>query len=232
MISIRRSSERGHVDHGWLLARHTFSFASYRDRAHMGFRVLRVLNEDTIRPGQGFGKHGHEDMEIVTWVLEGALRHEDSMGQKSVLEPGDVQVMSAGTGVTHSEFNHSDDEPLRLFQLWILPDRSGHEPAYGERSYPAQERRDRLCVIATGDRDRDALPIHQDAHAYASLLGTGHEVEHELGAGRGAWIQVASGAVEVEGATLGSGDGAAVEEVRRLRIRATEDAELLLLDLP
>ena len=231
MITKRPAAERGIVDHGWLLARHSFSFASYQDPRHVRFRTLRVINEDTVQPGQGFGTHPHEDMEILTYVLEGAVEHRDSMGEHGVLRPGDVQVMSAGTGVTHSEFNHSESEPLHLLQIWIFPDAKGYEPRYLDRHFSAEERRDTLRLIASSDADADALPIRQDAHVYAALLSSGKAVEHALGAGRGAWIQVARGALDANGESLAAGDGARVEDVATLTIRATEDAEFLLFDL-
>ncbi len=231
MITKRPAAERGIVDHGWLLARHSFSFASYYDPDHVHYRTLRVINEDTVQPGQGFGTHGHEDMEIVTYVLSGAVEHRDSTGQHGVLRPGDVQVMSAGTGVTHSEVNASRSEPLHLLQIWILPDAPGHRPNYDERHFAVEERRNVLRAIASGDPSREALPIHQDAHVFASLLEAGHRVEHRLEAGRGAWIQVARGVVEVDGTRLEAGDGASVDDVEALAITAVQDAEFLLFDL-
>ena len=231
MIQVRKAADRGIVDHGWLLARHTFSFANYHDPAHVHFRDLRVINEDTVKPGEGFGTHPHADMEIVTYVLEGALEHNDSMGNRGVLRPGDVQVMSAGTGLTHSEVNHSRTEDLHLLQIWILPDRKGHEPRWEDRFYSADERRDRLCLVASGDPASGALHIHQDASVHAALLSSGAEVAHDLAAGRHAWIQVAAGTVELDGIELAAGDGAAVSDAPRLTLRARDDAELLLFDL-
>lgn len=232
MIRLRPADERGVFDHGWLLARHTFSFASYHDRRHMGFRVLRVINEDTVQPRTGFGTHGHEDMEIVTWVLSGSLEHTDDTGSRGVLRPGDAQVMSAGTGIEHSEVNPSASEPLHLLQIWIRPDRRGHAPRYADRTFAREARTDRLCPIASGAPLEDALQIHQDAHVFTSLLAAGREVVHPLGEGRGAWLQLARGAIELGGERLSAGDGAAIEGERELRIAATEDAELLLFDLP
>jgi hypothetical protein len=232
MIRKRPADQRGIIDHGWLLARHSFSFADYHDPEHMGFRVLRVINEDTVQPGRGFGTHPHRDMEIVTYVLSGALEHRDSMGSRGVLHPGDVQVMSAGTGLTHSEVNHSKAEPLHLLQIWILPDRRGHEPRYEDRTFTVDERRNRLCPIASGDAVERALSIHQDARVFATLLGAGKEVDHRLRTARHAWIQVARGHVTVLGQQLVAGDGAAIADENAARIRAVDDAELLLFDLP
>jgi redox-sensitive bicupin YhaK (pirin superfamily) len=231
MIKLRPASERGIAHHGWLTARHTFSFAGYQDPQHVHFRKLRVINEDTIEAGQGFGTHPHEDMEILTYVLSGELEHRDSMGMHGVLRPGDVQVMSAGTGITHSEFNHSKTEPLHLMQIWIFPNRRGHEPRYEDRNYPADARRDQLCPIANPSGTDGALPMHQDASVFASLLSSGRSVSHTLGAGRGAWIQIARGAVEVLGEKLTAGDGASIEGETAIVISATEDAEFLLFDL-
>lgn len=234
MITKRASAERGIVDHGWLLARHSFSFASYADPRHVRFRSLRVINEDTVRPGQGFGTHGHRDMEILTYPLSGALEHRDSMDRHGVLRSGDVQVMSAGTGVTHSEFNHSTRADLHLLQIWILPDRAGHPPRYLERHFPEAERRNRLRLIAADEaaaRAGAALPIRQDAHVFATLLDAGQEVRHELASGRGAWLQVARGHVRLGGQSFAAGDGAAIEDESELVLRAEQDAELLLFDL-
>jgi redox-sensitive bicupin YhaK (pirin superfamily) len=231
MITLRPAQERGIAHHGWLTARHTFSFAGYQDPKHVHFRKLRVINEDTIEAGQGFGTHPHEDMEILTYVLSGELEHRDSMGQHGVLRPGDVQVMSAGTGITHSEFNHSKTNPLHLLQIWIFPDRRGHEPRYEDRTYPIEARRDRLCPIANSDGSDGALPIHQDASVHAAVLSAGRSVSHQLGAGRGAWLQVARGRVAVLGKELGAGDGAAIEGEAAIEITAHEEAEFLLFDL-
>ncbi len=231
MITLRPAQERGIAHHGWLTARHTFSFAGYQDPKHVHFRKLRVINEDTIEAGQGFGTHPHEDMEILTYVLSGELEHRDSMGQHGVLRPGDVQVMSAGTGITHSEFNHSKTNPLHLLQIWIFPDRRGHEPRYEDRTYPIEDRRDRLCPIANSDGSDGALPIHQDASVHAAVLSAGRSVSHTLGAERGAWLQVARGRVAVLGKELGPGDGAAIEGEAAIEITAHEEAEFLLFDL-
>jgi quercetin 2,3-dioxygenase len=233
MITVRRSEERGHLDHGWLDTRHTFSFASYHDPEHMGFRALRVINEDRVEPGKGFDTHGHRDMEIVTYVLEGALAHRDSTGGTGVLRPGEVQRMSAGTGVMHSEFNGSRDEPVHLLQIWILPDRAGHPPSYEQRAYPEAERRGRLRLVASPDAAEGSCRIHQDARVYATLLGEGESVRHELPAGRHAWIQVARGELALNGTTLRAGDGAAVSDERELVLEGQGGvSEALVFELP
>jgi redox-sensitive bicupin YhaK (pirin superfamily) len=233
MISIRRAGERGHFDHGWLDTSHTFSFADYRDERHMGFRSLRVINEDRVAPGQGFGTHGHQDMEILTYVLEGELAHRDSTGGRGTIVPGEVQRMSAGTGVTHSEFNGSPDEPVHFLQIWLLPDRRGHAPSYEQKAFPEGERRGRLRLVASPDGAAGSLTVHQDARVYAAILSRGEAVEHALAPGRGAWVQVARGEVEAGGEVLRAGDGAAVEGQGSLRLAGAGDgtAELLLFDL-
>ncbi|MFZ2492981.1 MAG: pirin family protein [Thermoanaerobaculia bacterium] len=233
MITIRKSEDRGTGRHGWLTTHHTFSFANYYDPKQMGFRALRVINDDTIAAGKGFGAHRHEDMEIVTVVTSGALAHRDSTGGEGVLRPGEVQRMSAGTGVVHSEFNASDDEEAALFQIWIEPARQGIEPGYEQKHFPLEDRRGRLRLVAAPGGQDGALDIHQDARVYVSLLEPGQEVEHALGAGRGAWVHVASGTVEVNGLMLRAGDGAAVENEPSLSLRAIGEgtAEILLFDL-
>lgn len=232
MIVTRRAADRGIVDHGWLIARHTFSFASYRDPRWDQFRALRVINEDTIAPGQGFGSHPHRDMEIITWVLEGALEHEDSTGTHGILRPGDAQVMSAGTGIVHSEVNASRDEPVHLLQTWILPARGGQQPSYRQQNFPMTARANQLCALASGDGQGDSLPIHQDAVVYVSNLESGRELIHPLGTGRGAWIQIARGALALGDELLVAGDGAGATEEATLTLRAEADAEFLLFDLP
>lgn len=232
MIAIRKAGERGHADHGWLDTRHTFSFADYHDPRHMGFRVLRVINEDRVKPGQGFGTHGHRDMEILTVVLSGAIAHKDSMGSGQVLRPGEVQRMTAGTGVTHSEFNPSTTDPLHFYQIWIFPDRKGLKPEYEQRAFPAEERRGRLRLVASPDGSDGSLRIHQDAKVYASELAPGQTTAYALGDGRHAWVQVARGEVELNGTSLKAGDGAAVSAESELVLKAVSDAELLLFDLP
>lgn len=236
MITIRRSAERGHFDHGWLDTRHTFSFAGYHDPAQMGFRSLRVTNEDRVEPGQGFDPHGHRDMEILSYVLSGELAHRDSSGGGGVLRPGEVQRMSAGTGIRHSEFNGSPAAPVHFLQIWLLPDRPGHRPSYEQKAFPAEERRGRLRLVAAPEGEagaEGATVIHQDVRVYATLLGDGRTAELALAPGRHAWVQVARGAVEVNGTRLEAGDGAAISEEGGLAItgRGAEEAEVLVFDL-
>jgi hypothetical protein len=233
MITIRRSGERGHLDHGWLDTRHTFSFAGYHDPDHMGFRSLRVVNEDRVEPGQGFDTHGHRDMEILTYVLAGELAHRDSTGAGGALRPGEVQRMSAGTGIRHSEFNNSATTPVHLLQIWLLPDRPGHPPSYEQRPFPAEERRGRLRLVASPDGAEGSTTIHQDARVYATLLPDGRAAALALGQGRHAWVQVARGAVEVNGARLEAGDGAAISGEPGLTLtgRGADEAEVLVFDL-
>jgi redox-sensitive bicupin YhaK (pirin superfamily) len=231
MITRRPAKERGHFDHGWLDTYHSFSFSEYHDPAHMGFRSLRVLNEDRVDPKAGFPPHSHRDMEIITYVLAGALGHKDSMGNGSVIRPGDVQRMSAGTGVTHSEYNGSEKEPVHLLQIWILPEKRGIAPGYEEKKFSPDEKRGRLRLIASRDAAEGSVTIHQDARVYASLLDAGQTVRHPLAAGRGAWLHLVSGAATVNGTALATGDGAAVENESALEIRAGEPTELLLFDL-
>ena len=231
MIRVRRSGERGQFDHGWLDTRHTFSFAGYYDPAQMGFRALRVINEDRIRPGQGFGTHGHRDMEIVTYVLEGALAHRDSLGTGSVLRAGELQRMTAGTGITHSEFNASATEPVHLYQIWLRPEREGLEPSYEQRAIPGSETRGRLRLVAAPDGRDGALVIRQDARLYLASLEAGQEVEHGLRPGRHAWVQVLRGGLDLDGQALSAGDGAAISDATGLAIRAAGPAEVLLFDL-
>ncbi|HEV2113923.1 MAG TPA: pirin family protein [Terriglobales bacterium] len=234
MIKVRKAEERGHADHGWLNTFHTFSFADYYDPANMGFRSLRVINEDWVQPGRGFGTHPHHDMEIITYIMEGALEHKDSMGTGSVIRPGEVQRMSAGTGVTHSEFNPSRTEPVHLMQIWLLPERSGIKPSYEQRDFPRDERRGKLQLVASGDAEDGALMIHQDAKLFATELAQGERVKHDLAPGRYAWLQVARGNVKLNGQELKAGDGAAVTSEPELVISANGDgkpSELLLFDL-
>ncbi|HSC28312.1 MAG TPA: pirin family protein [Vicinamibacterales bacterium] len=232
MISIRRAAERGHFDHGWLDTYHTFSFGEYFDPEFSGFRSLRVINEDRVRPGQGFGTHGHRDMEIVSYVLEGALAHKDSMGTGSVIVPGDVQYMSAGTGVRHSEFNASEGEPVHFLQIWVVPDKSGYAPRYGQKRFEDSEKRGRLRLVASPDGADGSLAIRQDVKLYASVLDPGASVSLPLAEGRHGWVQVARGAVEVNGKRLEAGDGLAASGERELSIFSGDGgAELLAFDL-
>ncbi len=230
-LRIRRANERGHADHGWLDSHHTFSFADYYDPAHMGFRSLRVINDDRVAPGRGFGTHPHRDMEIFSYVLEGALQHRDSMGNGSVLQPGQIQLMSAGRGVAHSEFNPSSAESLHFLQIWIQPRERGLEPSYTEW-HPQPEHADapKVLVISPDGRDGSAT-IHQDAEIYRLRLQPGQTVTHELKAGRGAWLQIAEGALELNGLALSTGDGANTEEPGTLTFTATAPTEALLFDL-
>ncbi len=233
MITVRPSAERGYFDHGWLKTYHTFSFADYYDPRHVHFRGLRVINEDTVQPGGGFGTHPHRDMEIITYIVQGALAHKDSMGNGSTIVPGDVQRMSAGTGVLHSEYNHSKDQPVHLLQIWIFPDRKGVEPSYEQKTFAGEEKRNRLRLVAAPNGGEGAVTIHSDARVYGSVLEAGKTVTYNLADGRGAWIQVVSGALEVNGKTLTAGDGAGVEGEKSLAIRGSSAAgsEYLLFDL-
>jgi redox-sensitive bicupin YhaK (pirin superfamily) len=231
MIRVRRSDERGHLDHGWLDTYHSFSFGDYHDPAHMGFRSLRVLNEDYVAGGTGFGKHGHRDMEILTLVLEGQLRHQDSMGHTSVIGPGRVQRMSAGTGVLHSEVNASSTEPVHLLQIWILPDRNGYAPSYEERPYEVEETRGKWLLVASNDGRDGSVTIHQDASLWLTTLEAGESLTYPLVANRHAWLQVARGDVTVNGQSLKAGDAVAISGEAGLGVKAGERAELLLFDL-
>lgn len=231
MLRIRKAAERGHADHGWLDTRHTFSFADYYDPQQMGFRTLRVINEDRVQPGMGFPTHPHRDMEIISYVLEGALEHRDSMGNGSVIRPGEVQRMSAGTGITHSEFNHSRSEPVHFLQIWLLPLTPGVTPGYEQKKFPDAEKRRVLRLIASPDGRDGSVTIHQDACLYAATLARGEEVAHPLPAGRHAWVHVARGAVSVNDEILEQGDGAAISDMDQVVITGEGDAELLLFDL-
>ncbi len=232
MIQVRRSTERGHFDFGWLDTRHTFSFGEYHDPRHMGFRALRVINEDRVQPGQGFPTHGHRDMEILSFVIDGALEHKDSLGNGSVIRAGDVQRMSAGTGVTHSEFNFSAAEPVHFLQIWILPDRRGYAPSSEQKRFPDGAKRGRLALVASRDGREGSVTVHQDASLYASILEPGGSVSHALAMGRHAWVQVVRGSLALNGAApLLPGDGAAVSDEPGLSLSAREDSEFLLFDL-
>jgi redox-sensitive bicupin YhaK (pirin superfamily) len=230
-LTIRRANERGHADHGWLNSYHTFSFADYYDPAHMGFRSLRVINDDRVAPDQGFGTHPHRDMEIFSYVLEGALQHKDSMGNGSVLKPGQIQLMSAGRGVTHSEFNPSRDEPLHFLQIWIQPRERGLTPSYTEwRPQPAHANAPKVLVISPDGRE-DSATIHQDAEVYRIRLQPGQTVTHELKPGRSAWLQIAEGVLACNGVALETGDGASTKEPGTLKLIASRPTEALLFDL-
>lgn len=231
MITIRKSEDRGHFDFGWLDTYHTFSFDQYYDRAHVHFRSLRVINEDRVAPGQGFPTHSHRDMEIITYILSGALEHRDSMGNGSVIRPGDVQRMSAGTGVSHSEFNPSESEEVHLLQIWILPAARNLAPSYEQKFFSNAERSGKLRLIASDDQRDASVRIHQDARVYATVLGGGERLMHSLNEGRYAWLQVARGTLSLNDIKLGHGDGAAVSNETELQIEAHDRAEALLFDL-
>ncbi|EDL62069.1 pirin family protein [Gimesia maris] len=231
MIQVRKSKERGHADHGWLKTHHTFSFSTYQDPEHMRFRALRVMNEDVVLPGQGFGTHPHNDMEIVTYVLEGALEHKDSMGNGEVLHAGEFQRMSAGTGITHSEFNPSDSEAVHLYQIWLYPEQKGIEPGYEQKRFPDSEQQNQLRLVASPQAEQGALKIHQDAQIFLSKLDSGQQVTHSLSTGRHAWLQVLRGAVRLNDVSLEVSDGAAVSDEEQLFITATDNAEIMLFDL-
>ncbi len=231
MIQLRKSDQRGHANHGWLKTFHTFSFGTYQDPRHVQFRALRVMNEDFVAPGQGFPSHPHRDMEIVTYVLEGALEHKDSMGNGEVLRPGEFQRMSAGTGITHSEFNPSESEPVHLYQIWLLPERQGIEPSYEQKEFSASERHNRFRLVASRGADEGSLLIHQDARIYLSSIDTGKQVTHEVQVDRYAWLQVLRGTVMLNGVEMQTSDGAAISDETSLTISATTDAEIMLFDL-
>jgi redox-sensitive bicupin YhaK (pirin superfamily) len=231
MLTVRRARDRGHADHGWLDSYHTFSFADYHDPMHMGFRALRVINDDRVEPGAGFGMHPHRDMEILSYVLEGALEHKDSMGTGSVIKPGDVQRMSAGSGVLHSEFNGSRTNAVHFLQIWITPNERGVKPGYEQKTISDAEKRRRLRLIASpGGRD-GSVDIHADANVYAILLENGERVRHDLAKGRGAWVHVARGAAKVDGEPFRAGDGASTEDADTLVIEGIDGAEVLVFDL-
>jgi hypothetical protein len=232
MITLRGAHERGHVRFDWLDTYHTFSFGEYYDPRHMGYSNLRVINDDTVAPGGGFATHGHRDMEIVTYVLSGALEHKDSMGNGSLIRPGDVQHMSAGSGVLHSEFNPSRDEPVHLLQIWLQPNRTGVTPGYSQKHFPPQERRGQLRLLVSPDGRAGSIGTHQDGLLYAGLLEAGESVEHRLAPVRRAYVQVARGAVALNGQALAGGDGARVEDESAVRIDAMGPAEVLVFDLP
>ena len=231
MIKIRKAEERGHFDFGWLNTYHTFSFGDYYDPSQMAFRSLRVINEDVVAPGRGFPTHGHRDMEIVTYIISGELEHRDSMGSGSIIRRGDAQRMSAGTGVRHSEANPSKDAPVHLLQIWIMPEREGLPPEYEEKRFADEEKQNRLRLIVSPDGGDGAVRIHQDARIYASVLDEGKSVNHQIQTGRSAWLQVAGGAVEVNGTKLKHGDGAAISQESQITIAAGEPSEVLLFDL-
>ena len=230
-LTIRKSNERGRASFGWLDSHHTFSFGHYHDDAHMGFGALRVINDDRVAPGAGFPPHPHSDMEILSYVVEGALAHKDSLGTGSVIRPGDVQRMSAGTGIRHSEFNASETEPVQFLQIWIIPEARGIAPGYEQKRFEPAEKRGRLRLVGSRDGRDGSVTIHQDVDLYAGLLSVGEAVTHNLAAGRGGWVQVERGSVRLNGETLREGDGAVVETPGPLSLEGVDDAEVLVFDL-
>ncbi|MBD2017657.1 pirin family protein [Microcoleus sp. FACHB-53] len=231
MITLRKAEDRGHANHGWLDTYHTFSFANYYDPKHMGFRALRVINEDYVSPTAGFGTHGHRDMEIITYVLEGALEHKDNIGNGSVIQPGEVQRMSAGTGILHSEFNHSENEAVHLLQIWLLPAQNGLSPSYEQRNFSPAKTPGKLHLVAAKDGREGAVTVHQDVDLYAAVLKAGDRLSHTLQPQRHAWVQVARGAITLNGLPLDTSDGAAISNETEVVIEATKEAEILLFDL-
>lgn len=231
MLTIRKASDRGHANHGWLDSHHTFSFADYYDPNHMGFRNLRIINDDRVAAGQGFGSHPHSDMEIISYVLDGALAHKDSTGTGAVIRPGDVQRMSAGTGVVHSEFNASRDEQVHFLQIWLLPATRGIQPGYEQKAFSDAEKRGRLRLVASPTGEDGSLTIHTDAKVYAGVFASGERAQHELAGDRGAWVHVARGRVKVNDQLLADGDGIAIEKESVVRVEGVEDGEILVFDL-
>lgn len=231
MLTLRKSADRGVADFGWLNSHHTFSFGNYLDPQHMGFGPLRVINEDRVQPGQGFGTHGHRDMEILSWVLDGALEHKDSMGTGAVIRPGEIQRMTAGTGVTHSEFNASRSESVHFLQIWIIPDQTGHAPGYEQHAFTPEELANRWVLVASNDPTGKAVKVHQDASLYITRLSAGRELTHVTRKARKLWVHVARGEITLDGIKLGTGDGAAISDVDQVTVRADQDAEVLLFDM-
>ena len=231
MIAIRHSNDRGHANHGWLSSRHTFSFGHYYDPQFMGFGPLRVINEDRVKPAQGFDTHGHSDMEILSYVLDGALEHKDSMGNGSIMRPGDLQRMTAGTGVRHSEFNASDTDPVHFLQIWVLPEKNGLQPGYEQKTFSDDDKRGRLRLIGSRDGRDGSVTIHQDVDLYATLLDAGDSVRHNLGDGRKGWIQVARGSVVLNDRELDAGDGVAIDGPAHVTVTGSTEAEVLVFDM-
>ena len=232
MIKIRKANERGAVNLGWLDSKHSFSFGDFYDPEHMGFGSLRVINDDTVQPGQGFGTHPHRDMEIISYVIDGALEHKDSMGNGAVMRSGEVQRMTAGTGVSHSEFNHSKEDLVHFLQIWVLPEAQSLAPGYEQKNFSVEDKTNRLRLVASRDGADGSVTIHQDMRIYASVLTPGTSLTHSLADGRQAWIQVASGDVTVAGESLSSGDGIAVAEIDSIDVTAGTESEILLFDMP
>jgi redox-sensitive bicupin YhaK (pirin superfamily) len=230
MMTLRKANERGHADHGWLDTWHTFSFAGYHDPAHMGYRSLRVINDDKVAPGAGFGTHPHRDMEIITYVLSGALEHKDSMGNGRIIRPGEVQYMAAGTGVQHSEFNPSENEPVHLLQIWIMPDRKGTRPNYAEKTF-ADARTGRLNLVTSKSGRDGSIAINQDAELHLAKLSPGEKVAHQLRPGRHAWVHVAEGELTVNGQRLTGGDAVAISDEKQIALAASKNSQVLLFDL-
>lgn len=231
MFQIRRGQDRGHFDHGWLNTYHTFSFADYRDPNQMGFRSLRVINEDRVAPSQGFGTHPHRDMEILSYVLSGSLQHKDNLGNGSVIKPGELQLISAGTGVTHSEFNPSPDDMVHFYQIWLFPQEKGLSPSYQQRAFPIQEQPDKWHLIAGREGPANSIILHQDTEIYLAALSPGKLLGYELSPDRFAWLQIVAGTVLVNGEKLNSGDGVAMGAVEKIGIDAREKSEVMLFDL-
>lgn len=232
MITIRSASERGNANFGWLDSRHTFSFGSYYDPAHMGFGHLRVINEDKVSPGQGFPTHSHRDMEIISYVVDGALEHKDSIGNGSIIRPGDVQRMSAGTGISHSEYNASKESSVHFLQIWVLPEKQGIEPGYEQTYFSPEEKQGKLRLVGSRDGRDGSITIHQNVNLYATQLTTGEQIDHTLEANRMAWLQVVRGSITLNGHTLSIGDGAAISDTENLTVQGeSDDAEFLLFDM-
>ncbi len=231
MLAVRKAGDRGHANHGWLDSYHTFSFGSYYDSQHMGLSNLRVINDDTVSPGGGFATHGHTDMEIVSYVLDGALEHKDSMGNGSVMRPGDVQRMSAGTGVRHSEYNHSSQEAVHFLQIWLEPNQTGVEPSYDQRHFPLADRRGKLVLFVSPDGRYGSIATHQDAYMYGSILESGDALTHQLEKGRRAYVHLARGKANINGKQLATGDGMTIVDVQQVNLEGIESAEILLFDL-
>lgn len=232
MLELRPANERGNGNHGWLNSYHTFSFANYYDPKHMGVSILRVINDDTVKPGAGFDTHGHRDMEIISYVLDGSLEHKDSMGNGSVIERGDLQRISAGTGVLHSEFNHSKTEPVHFLQIWLLPNKTGVEPGYEQKHFPLEQRRARLELLVSSDGRDGSLSANQDGLLYGAMLEAGDSVKHVLAAGRTAYVHVARGSAIVNDIPMDTGDGVRITNDTQIQLEGKENAEVLLFDLP
>lgn len=232
MLTLRKASDRGHADHGWLETWHTFSFADYYDPAHHNFRVLRVMNDDRIAPGQGFGTHPHRDMEIVTYVLEGELAHRDSMGHHATLTPGEVQRITAGSGIHHSEFNASATKPVHLYQIWLMPDAKGHTPSYAQKAFPKEGRTGRWQIIVSKDGRDDSITIQQDVVIQLAEIANGQTIKHSFATGRHGWLQILRGQVTVNGTPMAAGDGIAISAEKEINVAAQDGAEVMFFDLP